>query len=223
MVSREGLEPSYPEGPVSETVAYAIPPPGHDTERGNRTHLVRLVEPVLSQRASSAWWGSRESNTGRAPYQRAQVNRTVLPLNSSAELLLNTSLFISGGPPGNRTPPQALIRRRRSTRSCGPPAGATSTSAPDGTGPGNRTHARPGCRPGAVSSWLAPRKRFGEMVEVAGFEPAVPASRTRCSNQIEPHLDGRDGGNRTLTDSLMRAASHPEPSRYKPLPGVEPG
>ena len=88
MVSREGLEPSYPEGPVSETVAYAIPPPGHGTERGDRTHLVRLVEPVLSQRASSAWWGSRESNTGRAPYQRAQVNRTVLPLNSSAELLL---------------------------------------------------------------------------------------------------------------------------------------
>lgn len=94
MVSREGLEPSYPEGPVSETVAYAIPPPGHGTERGNRTHLARLVEPVLSQRASSASWGSRESNTGRAPYQRAQVNRTVLPLNSSAELLLNTSLYL---------------------------------------------------------------------------------------------------------------------------------
>ena len=200
MVSREGLEPSYPEGPVSETVAYAIPPPGHGTERGNRTHLARLVEPVLSQRASSAWWGSRESNTGRAPYQRAQVNRTVLPLNSSAELLLNTSLSISGGPPGNRTPPQALIRRRRSTRSCGPPAGATSTSAPDGTGPGNRTHARPGCRPGAVSSWLAPRKCFLERW-----------SRWPDSNRQSPRPER--GALTRLSHTSMVATEGIEPSR----------
>lgn len=51
-------------------------------------------------------------------------------------------------------------------------------------------------------------------VEVAGFEPAIPASRTRCSNQVEPHLDGRDGGNRTHEIGLMRAVSHHESSRH---------
>ena len=51
-----------------------IPPSGHFAERGDRTHLFRLVAPVLSQRASPAGrWGSRESNAERAPYQRAQV------------------------------------------------------------------------------------------------------------------------------------------------------
>src|SRR5689334_12717124 len=55
-----------------------IPPHGRASAgRENRTHLVRLVTPVLSQRASPALfraeWGSRESNTERAPYQRVQV------------------------------------------------------------------------------------------------------------------------------------------------------
>ncbi len=133
-----------------------------------------------------------------------------------------------------------------------------------GMGPGNRTHAKPGCRPGAFTSSLAPHilawallraswRRLGSLtvleygsvarpshealatrpnqnvnlemnslkktgsvtsVEVAGFEPAIPASRTRCSNQVEPHLDGRDGGNRTHEIGLMRAVSHHESSRH---------
>lgn len=102
-------------------------------------------------------WGGRESNTERAPYQRAQV-RPYRPAPGPRGVLPAREISVDHR--GIEPSPQALIRRRRSTRSCGPPAGATSASALDGTGPGNRTHARPGCRPGAVSSWLAPRDWF---------------------------------------------------------------
>lgn len=147
-------------------------------------------------------WGGRESNTGRAPYQRAQVRpyrpapgpRGVLPARE-------TSVDHRGIEPS----PQALIRRRRSTRSL--------WSAVRGQGIEPVRYLGVGQAPSPAGSPRVSPSCICHVVEVAGFEPTIPASRTRCLSQIRPHLDGRDGGNRTLAVSLMRAASRPGPSR----------
>jgi hypothetical protein len=63
------------------------------------------------------------------------------------------------------------------------------------------------CDTAAFTSSLAPRG-LGGGIRTPDLRLPKPALY-----QVEPHPDGRDGGSRTLADSLMRAAFHLETSR----------
>ena len=116
-----------------------------------------LPESELRER-----WGSRESNTERAPYQRAQVTVPSYPA-----IMIGKS---AGG--GSRTHTVPLLRRR-------PPAIGLHRR---GTGPGDRT-----LRGRFVTPMRSPARSSrvaSYVVWVEGFEPTISGSRSRRSTRL---------------------------------------
>ncbi len=116
-------------------------------------------------------WGSRESNTERAPYQRAQVTVPSYP---------DPSCNPRGAGGGSRTHTDPLLRRM-------PSAFGLRRRARVGTGPGDRTLRGPVCDTGAFTSSLVPlclpfRRGLGGGIRTPDLRRPRP---TLC--QVEPH------------------------------------
>ncbi len=191
-----------PEARFLRPLRLPVSPRGHDPRfegagRGDRTHLNRLVEPVLSPESEprADLWGSRESNTERAPYQRAQVTVPSYPETKKTSRAgrgsrTHTVLLL------RQLPPAIGLRRRYGTRGSNPARAVCGTAAfssslvPLGLGGGIRT---PGLRhPEPALYQVEPhpdetvtlRRIKRRTVWVGGFEPPVFGSRSRRSTRL---------------------------------------
>jgi hypothetical protein len=158
--------------------------------RENRTHLVRLVTPVLSQRASPALGHggvavSRTRNGLLIRESRSPYRPTPCRLFSSARRGSNPARALIRRPGPTRATRGGWCRWRESnphyTASKAVASCRWATPAL-GTGPGDRT-----LRGRFVGPVRSPARSPRVSVWVEGFEPPVSGSPSRRSDQVEPH------------------------------------